>query len=168
MTANPAGKRDEGQGRFKQMQARIIQSGQEEHLERMAHIDSVESGFGLVSQEECSLPQFLEELLRASGMTCSQLARKACVNTTFVYDIFKGKSRPGRDNALMLAFALNCNVSKTQYLLRLAGAAALWPSIRRDVTIAWHIAHGCTREECDDELYRLGETTLLKPGIGLD
>ena len=66
-----------------------------------------------------------------------------------------------RDNAIMLAFGLGCSLVETQRLLRLAGVSELWPKIRRDAIIIWSIKEGLSREECDDELWRLGEKTLF-------
>ena len=80
---------------------------------------------------------------------------------TVVYDIFSGKSRPGRDHAVMLALGLKANLRETQRILRLAGVAELWCKHRRDAVHIWCIEHGLTRAETDDELYRLGEKTLL-------
>ena len=78
-------------------------------------------------------------------------------------DIFKGKSLPGRDNALKLAFALRCSLIETQRILRLAGVSELWPKRSRDAVIIWCIERGLTLAQCDDELYRLGEQTLVNP-----
>lgn len=55
-----------------------------------------------------------------------------------VYDIFAGKSRPRGNHAIMLAFGLRC-----------------------DAILIWCIENGLTRAEADDELFRLGEKTLL-------
>lgn len=108
------------------------------------------------------LPDYLYSLLDARGMNRSQVARISCINTTFLYNIFEGKSKPKRDNALMLAFALGCDLRETQRLLRLAGVSELWPKVKRDAIIIWCIEHGYTREECDDELYRLKERVIFK------
>ena len=83
------------------------------------------------------------------------------MHQTVVYDIFSGKSYPGRDNAIMLAFGLGCDLVETQRLLRLAGVSELWPKVRRDAIVIWSIKEGLSREECDDELWRLGEKTLF-------
>lgn len=109
------------------------------------------------------LVDYLHELLRDRGMTRADVIRGSGVNGAFVYDIFKGKSTPGRDNAIMLAFGLRCTVRETQRLLRLAGVSELWPKRRRDAIILWCVKQGFTREACDDELYRLGELTLFDP-----
>lgn len=111
-----------------------------------------------------SLPDYLYRLLEERGVKRADVIRASSLNSTVVYDIFEGKSHPGRDNAIMLAFGLRCSLIETQRLLRLAGVSELWPKVRRDAIIIWCIEQGLTREECDDELYRLGEKTLLVAG----
>ncbi len=111
-----------------------------------------------------TLPNYLFELLHAHGLKRPEVIRASGVNTTVVYDIFQGKSRPGRDHAIMLAFGLRCNLQEAQRLLRLAGVSELWCKVARDAVIIWCFEHGLTREETDDELYRLGEKTLLGTG----
>ena len=65
---------------------------------------------------------------------------------------------------LKLAFALRCNLIETQRILRLAGVSELWPKrSARDAVIIWCIERGLTLAQCDDELYRLGEQTLVNP-----
>lgn len=116
-----------------------------------------------------SLADYLNELLLDrkvrfdTKFNRSRLATDSGVNSTFVYDIFDGKSMPGRDNAIMLAFGMRCDVRETQRLLRLAGVSELWPKRRRDAIILWCVKHGMTRVACDDELYRLGERPLFDP-----
>lgn len=111
-----------------------------------------------------SLPDYLAELLGTRGMRRSEVVRESGINPTVVYDIFAGKSRPGRDHAIMLALGLRCGLKESQRLLRLAGVSELWCKNRRDAIIIWCIDHGLTRAETDDELYRLGEKTLLATG----
>lgn len=108
-----------------------------------------------------TLPDYLHELLDQKGLKRSAVVRASGLNGTFVYDVFAGKSRLGRDNALMLAFGLGCTLRETQRLLRLDGVAELWPKVRRDAVIIWCVEHGLSRTQADDELYRLGEKTLL-------
>ena len=91
----------------------------------------------------------------------ADVVRASGLNATVVYDIFSGKSRPGRDHAIMLAFGLKCTLRETQRLLRLAGVSELWCKQRRDAIIIWCIRNGFDRIATDDELYRMGEATLL-------
>lgn len=108
-----------------------------------------------------SLADYLHEMLADKGLKRADVYRASGLNSTVVYDAFAGKSRLGRDNALMVAFGLSCSLRETQRLLRLSGVAELYPKVRRDAIIIWCIDHGMSREACDDELWRFGEKTLL-------
>ena len=108
-----------------------------------------------------TLPEYLEQLRAAKGLKRSEIIRASDVNATFVYDVFKGKSRLGRDNAIMLALGMGCTLDEAQRLLRLDGVAEPWPKVRRDAIIIWCVNHGYTRLQTDEELYRLGEKTLF-------
>lgn len=110
---------------------------------------------------ERSLADYLHELLMAKDLKRADVYRASGLNSTVVYDAFSGKSRLGRDNAIMMAFGLGCSLREAQRLLKLAGAAELYPKVRRDAIIIWCIARGMSREACDDELWRFGEKTLL-------
>lgn len=136
----------------------------EDLLERLLAAEAPEAYLGERDAViDRALTDYLRELLADRGINRSELSRRSGVNITFVYDIFKGKSMPGRDNAIMLALGLSCDVRATQRLLRLAGVSELWPKRRRDAIILWCIEHGMTRVACDDELYRLGERPLFDP-----
>lgn len=113
---------------------------------------------GVIDRE---LSDYLFELLHKRDMKRAEVFRAAGINPTQGFDIFQGKSKPGRDRAIMLALGLRCSLTETQRLLRLAGVNELWCKQRRDAVIIWCIKNEKTREETDDELYRLGEKTLL-------
>ncbi len=115
-------------------------------------------GEGLTLQR--SLADYLHELLAAKGLKRADVSGlgiefHGCLRCVL------GQSRLGRDNALMVAFGLGCSLRETQRLLKLAGAAELYPKVRRDAIIIWCIDRGMSREACDDELWRFGEKTLL-------
>lgn len=88
----------------------------------------------------------------------------AGLGATFGYQVFQGTRRPGRDHAIMLALGLGCDLRETGRLLRLAGASQLSPKCARDAVVIWCVSHGLDRERTDDELWRLGERTLLDAG----
>lgn len=136
----------------------------EELLERLLASATPEAYLGEGLTVDRSLSDYLNELLAKRGLKRSEVVRASGVNGTFVYDVFKGKSRLGRDNAIMLAFGLGCDLRETQRLLRLDGVSELWPKARRDAVIIWCVERGLTRAQADDELYRLGEKTLLGTG----
>ena len=81
------------------------------------------------------LPDYLFELLDEKDVKRADVVRASGLHPTVVYDIFAGKSLPGRDNAIMLAFGLQCTLIEAQRLLRLAGVSELWPKVRRDAII---------------------------------
>lgn len=111
-----------------------------------------------------SLTDYLQALLQEHGLKRADVVRGSGINATVVYDIFAGKSRPGRDHAIMLAFGLRCDLREMQRLLRQAGVSELWCKIRRDAVIMWCVNAGLDRAATDDELYRFGEKTLLTTG----
>lgn len=139
----------------------------EDLLERLLTSGDVEAYLGETGIGEIgnrALPAFLHDMLERHGLKRADVVRGSGINATVVYDIFAGKSKPGRDHAIMLAFGLHCNLRETQRLLRQSGVSELWCKIRRDAIIIWCIDQGIDRAGTDDELYRFGEKTLLRTG----
>ena len=134
----------------------------EELLDRLISSPDIQSYLNQDSTNNQTLTAFLESLREANNMKRSVLARESGLNATVVYDIFAGKSRPGRDHAIMLSIGLNCDLRETQRLLRLAGVSELWCKQRRDAIIIWCIEHGFDLTATDTELQRLGEQPLLQ------
>ncbi len=134
----------------------------EELLDRLISSSDIQSYLDQDSTSNQTLTVFLETLREANNMKRSVLARESGLNATVVYDIFAGKSRPGRDHAIMLAIGLNCDLRETQRLLRLAGVSELWCRQRRDAIIIWCIEHSFDLAATDNELQRLGEQPLLQ------
>ena len=136
----------------------------EELLEHLLSCSNMDDFLLEAEPADRSLAEYLYELLAAHNLKRAQVVRASGLNATVVYDIFAGKSKPGRDHAVMLAFGLGCNLREAQRLLRQAGVSELYCKIRRDAILIWCIENGLTRAEADDELYRLGEKTLLGTG----
>ena len=134
----------------------------EELLDRLISSSDIQSYLDQDSTSNQTLTVFLETLREANNMKRSVLARESGLNATVVYDIFAGKSRPGRDHAIMLSIGLNCDLRETQRLLRLAGVSELWCKQRRDAIIIWCIEHSFDLAATDNELQRLGEQPLLQ------
>ena len=134
----------------------------EELLDRLISSPDIQSYLDQDSTSNQTLTVFLETLREANNMKRSVLARESGLNATVDYDIFSGKSRPGRDHAIMLSIGLNCDLRETQRLLRLAGVSELWCKQRRDAIIIWCIEHGFDLTATDNELQRLGEQPLLQ------
>ena len=117
----------------------------EELLDRLLASASIEQYLdeGLVSAR--TLTDYLFDRMEAHDLRRADVVRASGLNATVVYDIFSGKSRPGRDHAIMLAFGLKCTLRETQRLLRLAGVSELWCKQRRD----YHLVYTqCIRPYC--------------------
>lgn len=86
----------------------------EELLDRLLASASIEQYLdeGLVSAR--TLTDYLFDRMEAHGLKRADVVRASGLNATVVYDIFSGKSRPGRDHAIMLAFGLKCTLRETQ------------------------------------------------------
>lgn len=136
----------------------------EDLLVRLLESTSLDEYLSESEAADRSLSEYLKEMLDVHGLKRADVVRASGINATVVYDIFAGKSNPGRDHAIMLAFGLQCDIAQTQRLLRMAGVSELWCKIRRDAIILWSIKQGSSRAEADDELYRFGEKTLLATG----
>lgn len=136
----------------------------EDLLVRLLESTSLDEYLSESEAADRSLSEYLKEMLDVHGLKRADVVRASGINATVVYDIFAGKSNPGRDHAIMLAFGLQCDIAQTQRLLRMAGVSELWCKIRRDAIILWSIKQGSCRAEADDELYRFGEKTLLATG----
>lgn len=135
-----------------------------ELLEQLLASATPEQYLARANLEERSLAEYADAVREAHGLKKSQVIRASGLNPTFCYQIFEGARRPGRDSAIMLAFGLGCSLVETQRLLRLAGASELWSRNRRDAIIIFCLEHGMDRAQTDDELWRLGEKTLIDGG----
>ena len=133
----------------------------EELLQRLLESSSPEAYLAEAALDNRELSDYLFDLLDEKNLTRAEVARGSAVNPTFVYQIFNGKRNVARDNAIKIAFGLHCTLRETQRLLRHAGASELWCKNRRDAIIIYCIEHGYDRARTDDELYRMGEPTLV-------
>ena len=59
------------------------------------------------------LSDYLYELLAERGLKRSTIIKACGINQTQGYDIFGGKSRPGRDRAIMLSLGMGCTLRET-------------------------------------------------------
>ena len=134
----------------------------EELLERLLASSSPEAYLDQAPTDDRSLSDYLMDLIDAHGVRRADVGRRSAVNSSFVYQIFAGERQVGRDNAIKIAFGIGCTLRETQRLLRHAGLSELWCKNRRDAIIIHCIDQGLSLPECDDELFRLGEPTLVQ------
>ena len=107
-----------------------------------------------------TLDEYLAGLLETKGLKRAEVVKRAGLNETFGYQIFKGQRHPSRDKVLQIAFAMGLDLRETNRLLQAAGTNELYCKNRRDAIIIFCLSHGCSLPETDDELYRFGEETI--------
>ena len=83
-----------------------------------------------VKQRELTLPQHLQSLLEVSGLSIPVLVRQTLISKPFLYQIFGGIRKPGRNVLLRLAFAMGLSLEETQRLLTVARRCVLYPATR--------------------------------------
>lgn len=108
------------------------------------------------------LPSYLEQLLVEKGKVRAEVVREAGLNETHGYQIFVGTRGASRDKLICIAFALGADLTQTNKLLQTAGVSQLYCKSRRDAIITFCIAHQCSLQTVEEELYRFGEETLGK------
>lgn len=113
--------------------------------------------------DERTLSAWLLDLVHAKGVDRMTAIRRARLNQTFGYQIFAGDRRASRDKLIQLAFGLELGVEGACELLERGGTNPLAPTCRRDVVIAFCLAHGLDVGACDDALWDVGEKTLMSP-----
>ncbi len=131
-------------------------------LERLLKSASPEAYLKEQLLDEKSFAYYATELLDEKGLTKADVIREAGLGQTYGYELLSGRKRtPERDKVIMLAFGLHADLTQTQRLLRRAGCSELWSKSERDAIIIHCISRGLTRQQTDDELYRLGYETLV-------
>ena len=100
------------------------------------------------------------QLLDEKGLRRPDVIRRAQIGETYGYYIFTGQRHPKRDFVIRLALAMGCTLVETNRMLQAAGLNGLYCKNRRDVIIIYGIDHGFSLQRIDEQLYRLGETTL--------
>lgn len=84
----------------------------EELLERLLESSDISDYLDSQAVVERELPDYLFALMKAHNLKRADVVRGSGVNATVVYDIFAGKSKPGRDHAIMIAFGLECDLRR--------------------------------------------------------
>ncbi len=109
---------------------------------------------------ECSLSNYLNDLLTTKKLNRTSVIKDAGINSTFGYQIFTGARKASRNNLLKLAFAMELSLNETAGLLQSGGVNGLYCKTRRDAIIIFALSHGYTLQQTEEELYRFGEETL--------
>ena len=91
--------------------------------------------------EPVSLSVYLHSLCKEQDVLPAQIIRKANLETSYGYQIFKGTRNPSRDTVLRLTFGFQAKLPQAQELLRRAGMSQLYPRVKRDAVIIYCLLH---------------------------
>ncbi len=107
-----------------------------------------------------SAVSLLNGMLEKRGMAKASLAKRSGMSEIYLHQIFAGRRNPSRSRLLCLCFGLGASLEETQELLRLCGAAELYPRLRRDAVIIYGLLHGLDLFAVNDRLFSADEETL--------
>lgn len=111
------------------------------------------------SLKEKSVPDYLNELLKAHQAEVSDVVRRAGL-TNYAYQIFDGRKKAGREKLLQLAFGFPLTLEETQRLLRCGGHSELYVKNRREAYLMYALGKGFNLQKVNELLYENGEKTF--------
>lgn len=114
------------------------------------------------NQEEfldISLHEHLKKLLLQSNLKVSQVVERS-YKGEYVYQVFRGIKKPGRDIVLCIALAMGLNLKETGMLLRIARMPLLDVRNRRDSILIFAINRRLAVPDVNDILYEFQEACL--------
>ena len=107
-----------------------------------------------------SLSEYLQQLLHEKNLERAKVVRKAGINETFGYQIFKGTRKASRNKILQLIFAMDLSLKEADRLLQASGNNELYCKNRRDAIIIFCLEKGYSLQKTEEELYRFNEETI--------
>ena len=106
-----------------------------------------------------TLPTFADYIVQLSeerGLKHEAVIAQAGLERSFGYRLFNGTRKPSRDTVLQLAFGLGLDCDAAQQLLKVAGASALHPKVKRDAVIAYCLHNRRKLMDAQELLYEYG------------
>lgn len=94
------------------------------------------------NKEDLHIPdlhEYLNDLLYAQGYSKSDFIKKTDIDRSYVYHILSGQKRPSWDKLIIMSFALELELDRTQYLLKCGGFRELYVRDMRDGLIIYAI-----------------------------
>lgn len=91
--------------------------------------------------DSTSLASHLQRLCQEKGILPADIIRKANLETSYGYQIFKGTRNPSRDVLLQIAFGFEMTINQAQTLLRYGKMSTLYPRVKRDAVIIYCLHH---------------------------
>jgi predicted transcriptional regulator len=101
--------------------------------------------------------EYLRALLSEQDIKKDVFFKRAGISTVFGHEILRGAKKPSRDTIIQLALTLGLDMDKTQELLKIGGAAGLYPKIKRDTIFIFGISN---KQKIEDVNIKLQENNL--------
>lgn len=133
-----------------------------EMLEQLKRADSLDGYLAENTAEmvDGTLPTHLAALLAETGLSKSEVLRRAEINDIYGYQLFAGSRHPSRDKLVALCVGFGLSDERTQQLLKATGFAPLYAKNRRDSVLLFGLQKGYTVLQINNLLYEHGEPTL--------
>lgn len=113
--------------------------------------------------DDAHIGNYLKVLLDKYGKKAYAVSEDACLATSYVGHIIKGKKRnPSRNALISICLALGTDIEEVQRLLKYAGQAPLYVRRRRDVIIWFGFKKHMSLDEVDANLGARGYSRLIK------
>ena len=106
--------------------------------------------------------EYLDRILKEKNLTKAHAIRKSGLEQSYAYHIFSGDRNPSRKKVLALAIALELDIAKTQYLLKLANVGELYIRSQWDCVILHALNKNLNVIETNQLLEELEETEFLE------
>lgn len=114
-------------------------------------------GAFLNEQSGVELPAFSDYIARLAdegGLKHEAVIARSGIERSYGHRLFNGTRNPSRDTVLQLAFGFGLDCDSAQQLLKVAGASALHPKVKRDAVIAYCLHNGHTLMDAQELLYQ--------------
>jgi len=133
-----------------------------ELMTKLMSCDSFQSFYAenIDSLQLPSLPQHLAALCEQKEITPNQLFKETDIEKSLGHQVFSGRRRLSRDNALKMAFGLELDIKEAQRLLTISKNSQLYPFIPRDAAILYCLHNNIGFRKTQEHLYEWGMTVL--------
>ena len=99
---------------------------------------------------------YIERLADEKGEKREAVISRAGIERSYGHRLFNGTRNPSRDTVLQLALGFELDCDGAQQLLKVAGASALHPKVKRDAVIAYCLHNGRSLMDAQELLYENG------------
>ena len=112
------------------------------------------------SNDKTNLSDALEEMIKQSGLTKTEIIKNSTISEVYAYQIFSGTRRPERGKLLALTVSAGLDLEKTQRLLKTTGYPELYVKNTFDSVVMYGICNKMSVIEINAMLFEYGCHTI--------